>query len=284
MNRTVILKGVPHLALSLLLAACSQAADDGSASPMPSDVPSQPRSDRPSGQPADPSVAPTEDPSLGPSEEPLETPVPNPDPTVVEHGVHIVARVTGDGVAVRNLPDLQSAIVDGTSHDDDGIVENIRLRAGDEVLVLVGPVYADGFSWYEVVAGPTGPADYFRGWVAGEFIEPLRDEPQFNSIVAIDGQGFPASSTGDVQEFAQLVVVLGVTPMPDEESCTWSLFFVTPDGSRVDIVPEQVVTEAMVGQVAAPNLEELAMDAGGTLLLEATGNCSYAAAVNAPQG
>ena len=287
MNRTQIRKGVPILALALILAACGQAtADEPSADPSPSDRPAPVEpSDRPS---AEPSVRPSTPPAPSqpvaePDEDPSAPPVADPEPSVVEHGVHFVARVTRDGVAVRNLPDLESGIVAGNLPDD-GVVDEVRLSIGDEVLVLVGPVYADGYSWYEVIAGAVGPAQYFRGWVAGEFIEHLRDAPEFNSIASVHGQGFSASASGNVPEFAPLVVAHGVTPMPGDASCTYELFLIGTEGQRVVLVPTQTVTEAMIGQVAAGNLDELTMGAGGSIEIGATTDCSFAAAVNVPQG
>jgi hypothetical protein len=287
MNPTQIRKGVPILALAIILAACGRAtADEPSADPQPTDRPA----------PVEPSERPSADPSARPSREPSTPPAPSqpvaqpsapsvadPEPSIVEHGVHFVARVTRDGVAVRNLPDLESGIVAGNLPND-GVLDEVRLTIGDEVLVLVGPVYADGYSWYEVVPGAVGPAQYFRGWVAGEFIEHLRDAPQFNSVAWVDGQGFSASASGTAPQFAPLVVAHGVTPMPGDVSCTYELFLIGTEGQRVVLVPTQTVTEAMVGQVAAGNLEELFMDAAGSIEIGATTDCSFAAAVNIPQG
>ena len=69
MNRTVALKGVPILALSIMLAACGQAsADQPSASAVPSERPSQDPVQRPSQQPSErPSSEPAEGPSVTPT-------------------------------------------------------------------------------------------------------------------------------------------------------------------------------------------------------------------------
>jgi hypothetical protein len=291
MQHTQTLKGVPILALAVVLAACGQAAaDQPSANPQPTDRPAPVEpSERPSAEPSErprhEPVAPApSQPTAPPTEAPSAPPAVDPEPVVVEHGVHFVARVIRDGVAVRNLPDLDSALVDATNDGEGSIVEEIRLRIGDEVRVLVGPVFADGYSWYEVVAGGRGPAYSFRGWVAGEFIEHLHDAPEFNSVAWVDGQGFSASSSGHVPEFAPLVVAHGVTPLPGDASCTFELYLIGTDGQRIVLVPTQTVTDARIGQVAAGNLAELSMDAGGSIEIGANTDCSFAAAVNIPQG
>ena len=290
MTRTVIRKGVPILALTVVLAACGRTtANEPSEAPQPSNrpapiQPSEEPSVEPSERPTQEPIAPAPaSPVVQPSNEPSAPPAADPEPVVVEHGVHFLARVIRDGVAVRNLPDLQSGLVAGNLPNDESIAE-VRLSIGDEVLVLVGPVYADGYSWYEVVAGGVGPAEYFRGWVAGEFIEHLRDAPQFNSVAWVDGQGFSASASAQVPEFAPLVVALGVTPMPGEASCTFELYLIGTEGQRIVVVPTQTVTGAMTGQAAAGDLDELYMDAGGYIEIGATTDCSFAAAVNIPQG
>jgi hypothetical protein len=290
MSPTTIRKGVPILALAIILAACGRtAADDGAAAPSASD---RPAPSGPAQPPEQPSERPSEEPSDRPSEQPSDAPAPSqppsspsgePEPSVVEHGVGIVGRVTGDGVAVRNLPDLDSSLVGGTLSGG-GTLDEIRLRAGDEVLVLVGPVYADGYSWYEVMAGGRGPASYYRGWMAGEFLERVRDVPQVNAVAWADGQGFSASASGNVAEFSPLVVAHGVTPMPGDDSCTFELFLVGTDGQRVVLVPTQTVTDARIGQAAAGNLEELYMDAGGSIEVGATTDCAFAVTVTVPQG
>jgi hypothetical protein len=290
MNRIVTLKGVPILALSIVLAACGQAsADQPSADPLPSTPPVAQPSEQPSQAPAEPVATPKpsqqadEDPTEQPSQAPAE-PVATPKPIVViEHGVPIIARVTSDGVAVRNLPDLESAIVDGNDPGDE-IVEQIRLRRGDEVVVFVGPVYADGYSWYEVMAGGTGPAEYFRGWVAGEFLEHVSDADVLGPVLWVDGQGFTASAFGHVAAYSPLVVQHGVTPMPGQSSCAFGMSLVNTRGERIEIVPERTVTGAMVGQAAAGNLDALYMASEGTVTLDVTGDCSFAAAVRVLNG
>ena len=146
-------------------------ADPAPETPALSERPSQPPTEQPSERPSErPSMQPPGQPAESPTAAPTAPPVATPDPTVVlEHPVPMIARATGDGIAVRNLPDLESSIVNGNDPGD-VIVDEVRLRRGDEVVVFFGPVLADGYSWYEVMAGGTGPATYFRGWVAGEFL------------------------------------------------------------------------------------------------------------------
>lgn len=290
MQRTTTLRAVPILALSLVLVACGQvSADQPSASPSlpvvsptPSEQPSEkpeatPRPTTPVGTPV-----PSEKPADRPSPQPASPTAPS-EPIVIEHPVPMIARVTHDGLAVRNLPDLESALVAGNLPGD-RIVENIRLRSGDEVVVILGPVYADGHSWYEVVAGAVGPAEYFRGWVAGEFLEHLRDMPEFNSVAVVDGQGFSASASGSVAAYSPLVVNLAVTPMPGDASCSFELVVIGTEGQRTVISQNDDIGEASVGQVAAPNLEELTMKTAGYVSLEVTSDCSFAVAANVPQG
>jgi hypothetical protein len=285
MNRIAALKGVPILALSIVLAACGQASAEGpSASPVPSERPSQAPVQRPSQQP---SVRPSSEPAEGPSVTPTAPsapPVATPKPFVlVEHPVPMIGRVTADGVAVRNLPDLESGIVNGNDAGD-VVVDEIRLRRGDDVIVFFGPVVADGYSWYEVMAGGTGPADYFRGWIAGEFLEHLDDAAILGPVLSLDGQGFSASASGHVGSYAPLMVNHAVTPLAGDESCTFAMTLVGTRGQLIELVPQQVVTEARVGQVFAGNLEELYMDVEGDVTLDVTSDCSFAAAISIPQG
>jgi hypothetical protein len=285
MNRIVVPRSLSILALSVVLAACGQtSADQPSSDPVPSVPPVASPSEQPTEVPATPAVTPS--PSERPSDQPGQvpaTPIATPTPVVVEHEIPMIGRVNRDGVAVRTLPDLESGLVDGNDPDD-RIVEKIRLRIGDEVLVVNGPIFADGYSWYEVVAGATGPAQYFRGFVAGEFLTRIAGEQGFNAVATVDGQGFHASASGWVHAYSPLVVFHGVTPMDGEASCTFELTIVDTAGERIEIVPEREVREAMIGQVAAPNVEALYMESEGYVTVDVMSDCSFAVMVNVPQG
>lgn len=276
MDHIAIRRGVPILALAIILAACGRAtADEPSSSPEPSERPSpsapaEKPSERPSASPDPPS-----NPAPSRPASPAPTPVSDPEPVVVEHLLPMIGRVTADGVAVRWLPDLDSGVVNGQD-EDLNLVVGIRLRTGDEVVVLNGPVRADGVSWYEVIAGSKGPAYVFRGWVSGEYLARVGDVSWLPGVLSFDGQGFPASASAHVPANTWLTVTYAATPMPGAATCTFELSVVGTDGERTVVVPKVEIDEATVGQTSAHVIESLVMAAEGQVLGEVTGDCSFA--------
>lgn len=137
--------------------------------------------------------------------------------------------VTADGLAVRRGPTTSAELAfgapwDASSGDWIGTTQAVRLAAGYQMLVLLGPVARDGFDWYEVrnLEGPgTEPgvvqwdvdndgsyAD--SGWIAagdGEdsFVEavPASGEPPNPPLVSAAGSSGtflsdPFEASGDV--------------------------------------------------------------------------------------
>lgn len=277
--------GVSLLLGSVILAACGQtSADEPSMPPSaPAEQPSESPSERPSEQPvATPRPSRPASPAETPTEQPTVAPTPTPF-VLVEHDLPMIGRVTADGVAVRTLPEVDAPIVNGNNPNDE-VVDVVRLRAGDEVIVMVGPVMADGYSWYEVVAGARGPAQYFRGWMAGEFLERAGDAELFEPSLEVDGQGFDASGSAWFDAHSPLVVQHGVTPMAGKDSCTFAMSLVDTAGNRIELHPRQVVTGPMVGELAAGNWDALYVTTEGHVTLDVVSDCSFAVAVRGING
>jgi hypothetical protein len=280
MSPAVIRKGAMAVALVLILAACGQAsAEVRSPSQAPADQPAPTKPAEPMATPRPASSpAPIATPEPEPTEEPAEPPVDRDphQPTVVRHELPMVGRVTVDGVAVRELPDLDAPLVTGSSTTDvDEKIPNLRLDSGHIMVVTMGPLFADGVSWYYVHAesGPIG----FAGWIAGEYI--AREGGYGRALDAIDGYGTGGTLDLDVRATAPIVVTLGVNLVDGDDACHFSADVVRGDGSVVPI-SEGPVTGPMFGRAAAPDVADLVQTVDGTMTLRVETDCSFAASVS----
>lgn len=103
------------------------------------------------------SAAPTSGPSAPASSPtgaaPASTPPgDSPGPAALRPGMTAIVTTAGDGLRVRTAP--------GVGQDYTKL--SPLLRSGTRLLILLGPVEADGYDWYQV----TTDADPGSGWVA----------------------------------------------------------------------------------------------------------------------
>lgn len=273
MSRAATRASLSAVTFSLILAACGQASADV---PSPSHSPTGPASPSPS--PSEPVATPrptpdaTPTPEPQPTEEPTAVPQP-PAPTVVRHELPMVGRVTVDGVAVRELPDLQAPLVTGSSATDEyEEFPSLRVDAGDLVVVTLGPVYADGLSWYYVHPGG-GPVN-FLGWIAGEYL--ARDGDYARSFGTIDGIGSGGTlEVVNIRATAPMVVNFGVNVVDGRDGCHFSADVVRGDGSVV-AVWDGDVDGPMVGRVG-PQDADLVQTVDGTMTLRVETDCTFSA-------
>ena len=113
-------------------------------------------------------MAPTPSAPGKPSAAPVVAPAPTRQPEVVEFDLPMLARATDEGINVRSMPSLDAPLISGEG-DDLQKVPDIRLGDGELVFATMGPVVADGISWYQVAAAES-EVHWERGWVAGQYL------------------------------------------------------------------------------------------------------------------
>lgn len=271
----LFLPGAALLALTTVLAACGQAvADPGSptvppsAAPSPSDTPSVEPS--PSGPPA-------------PTQQP--TPTPSPTPTeVIEHELPMIGRPTTDGVDVRILPDLDAPLMVGELFGDGGQVQQVpdlRVSTDNLVVVTLGPVYADGESWYELSAADGEEVWFSGGWVPGQYLSREGELPE-PIIVDIYGLGSGTAASQEVPFHGTPTTVrFAATPMPDRDACEIEVTLIRTDGTAVNVATESL-TESMVAELSSAQLSSLFQEEAGKVTLQVRTDCSYAATLTLP--
>lgn len=258
--------GAALLGLTIILAACA----DGVAAPEP-----------PTPSPT-PALSPSDGPS--PSAAPIPTQQPSPDPLdVVEHELPMIARSTTDGVDVRTLPSLDAPLIAGERLSDGTQVPDIRLTTDMSVIAILGPVFADGESWYEVYAADGGDVYFSGGWVAGRELSREGDMPEGGPIIVdIYGLGSGTAASYELPLHGTPTTVrFAATPMPDRDECEIEVTLIRTDGAAVNVATESV-TEPMVAQLAADQLSSLFQEEAGTVTLQVRTDCSYAAALTLP--
>ena len=193
MSRTTL---IPSLVIAIALAGCSgQDADGGTAPPVsPTQVDVS--------QSADPTA------SAASSVEASEAPSPSGGSSTSDglpsgpYAWNQLLSVTADGLAVRRGPTTSAELAFGAHWDAAtgnwvGTSDEVRLDAGYQVRVSLGPVARDGFDWYEVTntVEPGAESDVIQwdvdndgvyadsGWIAaaeGEtlFVEPAPDSAE----------------------------------------------------------------------------------------------------------
>jgi hypothetical protein len=171
--------------------------------------------------------SPSADPSAGtPGTEPSDTPAGLP---FGRFAFNQRLAVTADGLAVRRSPTTSAELAfgapwDASAGDWVGTTEAVRLPAGYQVLVWLGPIERDGLAWYEVrnVEGPGTEADVVQwdvdndgiygdtGWIAAgndedtfvEAVSAAADAPNPPLVFAAGSSGTflsdPFYASGDV--------------------------------------------------------------------------------------
>jgi hypothetical protein len=214
---------------------------------------------------------------------PADSPTPTPQPAVIRFVTGIIARVTGDGVAVRILPGLEQPMIPG--YDFEGTaVDEVRLDTGDRVAVIWGPVLADGHTWYAVRHVETAePVTFAEGWIAADFLADDGPMDQPFTVLTTDGLGSGQAASGEVTEFAPLYVNVVASPMPGDASCEAEVVLTGTDGEAITIGSSEV-TEAT--QFFASPLENAALlqEAAGRVTLQVRSDCSWAGMAFIPAG
>jgi hypothetical protein len=205
------------LILSIGLIACDGSSTGSSSPGAGSDVEN----------PSSPSAAPSADASAGAS---AAEPSPTSSGTAAKSfGFFQRLEVTADGLAVRRGPTTSAELVFGAPWDPSAgdwvaTTDAVRLPAGYQVQVLLGPVTRDGFDWYEVrnLEGPGTEPEVVQwdadgdgvyadsGWIAAgdgdaTFVEaatPSDAAPNPPLVFAAGGSGTfvsdPFTASGDV--------------------------------------------------------------------------------------
>lgn len=254
--------GAAFLGLTIILAACGQAAGD---SPSPTQSPTAAPS------PSDPPSAPPT-PSQQPSPGPIE---------VIEFELPMIARSTTDGVEVHTLPGADAPLLMGEAFPDMNRVE-IRLAADELVAVSLGPVFFDGTSWYQVSSVDGGNQAFAFGWVSAEYLVRDSDVPEGSpQVVTVHGLGSGTDVSASVPRGTPLTVELGAAPMPDSDSCELDATLIRSDGLGVNVATESL-TGPYAFQLSANELSSLFQEEAGDVTLQVETDCSYAASVTQP--
>jgi hypothetical protein len=271
------------LGLILILAACSPAAaDEPSADPTPSESPkpSAPAETPEPSEPAEPLPDPTDPPSETP---PPPTPKPSLPPTVIEHDLAMLARSIADAVNVRSLPDLQAPLLSGRRYDDASVVPDVRLNAGDLVFVTMGPVVADGHSWYEISMANGEGVHFEGGWVSARFLEREGDVPNYNPVlISVHDAGSGAAASSDVPEGAPITVRFAAGPVDGRDSCELDVTLIGTDGLAVNVATE-TLTDTRTYQLSSFQFPSLYQEEAGRATLQVKSDCTFAATASVPQ-
>jgi len=251
-----IAPGAASLGLILVLAACASPVAD---SPSPT-------------------------PGASPSSEPTASPEPTATPSqveVIEHDLPMTGRATAD-VDVRTLPSMDAPLLSGERLSDLSTVPDIRLTAGDLVLVTLGPVLADDQSWYEVRVVDGGEVYWEGGWVPGESLVREGDMPEGQApMVHTYGLGSGTTITAEVAVGTPVTVRFAATPMPDSGACEIEVTLLRSDDLGVNVATESLTGPAVI-QLTPEELSSLFQEEAGTVTLEVETDCSFAASLTIP--
>lgn len=204
-------------------------------------------------------------------------------PEVVVFELPMAARTTADGVEVREAPSADAPLVSGERYSDPATVPNVELAAGEPVLSTLGPVFADGESWYQVTAASDAGEwlSWGAGWVPGRHLTREGEPEGYAPLVAVHGLGSGATVTGEVSIGTPITLDYAATPVADRDACELAITLVGTDGATIYSVTESV-TGAIVQQVTRDHEPSLFQEEAGTVTLEVETDCSYAAAMWLP--
>jgi hypothetical protein len=271
--------------VAVLLAACGQAVA------VPDETPEIPASEaprptpRPTAQPTvRPTRAPSEEPSIAPTAPPAAPSRPASPPTVGKLPIWSVARTTAAGVAVRTLPSVDAPMFTGERRGDFEPVPNLRLPAGQHVVVTLGPVSSDGHDWYLVDYDDSDADVYFpNAWVSGSFLEPASEPIGTNpNEVVLTGANEEASVSFTVGPWSYATARFAAAPIGDAPSCEFH-FEMAVDGVPV-MEADQHVTTGLSELTTPRDVPDLVGDEDAEITLTARTDCSFAVAGYEPQG
>lgn len=227
-----------------------------------------------------------------------DTPVPEPSgspdaapspPEVIVFELPMIAVTTTDGVGVREAPSADAPLVSGERQTDpENTVPNVELAAGELVTSTLGPVFADGESWYHVTADPAGEwlfwgagLNWGAGWVPGRALAREGEPEGYAPIYGVHGLGSGTTVTSEVSRGTMITLNFAATPMPDRDACEFAITLLGTDGVIIYSVTESV-TATIVQQVTRDDVPELFQEEAGSVTLEIETDCSYAAAMWIP--
>lgn len=204
-------------------------------------------------------------------------------PQVVVHELPMIARTTTDGIGVREAPGSDAPLVSGERYSDPATVPNVELAAGEPVISTLGPVFADGESWYQVTAASDGGEwlSWGAGWVPGRHLTREGEPEGYAPLVGVHGLGSGATVAGDVSVGTPITLDFAATPMPGADACEFAITLLGTDGATIYSLNESV-TAAIVRQVTRDDVPALFQDEAGSVSLEIETECSYAAAMWLP--
>ena len=253
------------LVLLITVAACAPGtADAPSPTPTPSDQP------------------PAESPTPSPSESPSPPATPG---DVVEFELPMIARATEDGVDVHARPSTDAPPLTGEQFPDMNRVD-IILAADERVSVTLGPLVAEGVSWYQVASVDGGPTAFAFGWVSAEFLAREAGAPEGSpQVVTNHAVGSAGEITMDVPAGTPVTVDVASAPTDDQESCELDVTLIRTDGLGVNVAT-QTVTEPDAFQFGPSidygGLQSLFQEEAGTVTLQVETDCSWAASLMQP--
>jgi hypothetical protein len=191
----------------------------------------------------------------------------------------MLAHANAGGVAVRSGPSLGSPLVIGTRQDSGAAVPDIRLAEGAIVAGFMGPVLADGHSWYYVQGADGRDPTMFEGWVSGQYL--TRDSGLGDSpfIITLDGLGSGSADSADVAAATELRVQFAAAPLLDRASCEIEMTFIRTDGLAINLATT-TFTEPLAGEIHALDGTHLFQEVAGQVTLQVTSNCSWTAGVS----
>ncbi len=141
-----------------------------------------------SGESPSPSVEPSASEPATPSPSPTVVPTPSPTPepgSVPVYAPGQVVAANADSLRVRSLPSTSSRIL-------------IPLSLGTEVVIVLGPIAAEGYGWYLVADPAAAEPQIPEGWVAaGVTPEPYLVETDTPPLSDLFIAGW--SHTGDAE-------------------------------------------------------------------------------------
>ncbi|MDQ3690741.1 MAG: hypothetical protein M3406_12060 [Chloroflexota bacterium] len=204
-------------------------------------------------------------------------------PEVVAFELPMAARTTTDSVEVRDAPSADAPLVSGERYSDPATVPNVELAAGEPVLSTLGPVFADGESWYQVTAASDGGEwlNWGAGWVPARVLAREGQAEGYAPIVSAHGVGSGTMVAGEVRIGTPITLDYAATPVADRDACELTITIVGTDGATIYSVTESV-TGAIVQQVTRDDEPSLFQEEAGSVTLEVVTDCSYAATIFLP--
>ena len=187
----------------------------------------------------------------------------------------MLAHANAEGVAVRSGPSLDAPLVIGNLRDTGATVYDIRLAEGALVAAFMGPVLADGHSWYFVHSADGRDLTMFEGWVSGQYLtrdSGLGDLHPF--LIIMDGLGSGSAASAQVPAATELRVQFGATPLPDRASCGIEITLIRTDGLAVNLATS-TVTEPVAGDIHALDGPHLFQEVAGQVTLQVRSDCSW---------